>query len=451
MSDEKEEVSTRGAEVEAALDEEEVVPPLSSQKLTNARAELEARCKSAGLTLEERSQTEHPPSLRLGMKCGRDVRWLFFGSDEGIATVLSIPFEKYVFLGDYEAVCSYQEGFVEAAIRAHTQGFMPSSYQFRRLFNNLGRPDSSDMGSVSLIVDPPEAGMPRIEISPASELFTKLLRSPARVRLTLKLTDCRISNHDQALALLNRTANSLFFQIDLLSDVALMLERERRRSMVSTRAAKTPDLRNDLQYPTTEFDDAPLSLYWYGRSAFGMPLLQFLAFYQVIEFYFPTYSKAEAQRKLKAILKDPTFRGDRDADIGKLLSTIYISRSGAFGDERSQLRATLMECADSSTLRSFLEADDNRRAFYSAKGKDALYHKIPLSNPTTDLRNDAADRIYDIRCRIVHTKNDSRDGELDLLLPFSAEAQKLSVDIDLVQYLAQAVLIAGSTPTRRNP
>jgi hypothetical protein len=38
-----------------------------------------------------------------------------------------------------------------------------------------------------------------------------------------------------------------------------------------------------------------------------MPLLQFLAFYQVIEFYFPTYSQAEAHRKLKAILKDPPF------------------------------------------------------------------------------------------------------------------------------------------------
>jgi hypothetical protein len=176
-----------------------------------------------------------------------------------------------------------------------------------------------------------------------------------------------------------------------------------------------------------------------------MPLLQFLAFYQVIEFYFPTYSKAEAQRKLKAILKDPTFRGERDADVGKLLSAIYISRGGAFGDERSQLRATLTECVDPVALREFLESNKDRKQFYLTKGAGQSYHKIPLANPAADLRNEIAERVYDIRCKIVHTKDDSRDGEMKQLLPFSPEAQQLLIDIELIQYIAQQVLIAGST------
>lgn len=65
-----------------------------------------------------------------------------------------------------------------------------------------------------------------------------------------------------------------------------------------------------------------------------------------------------------------------------------------------------------------------------------------------DLRNDVADRIYDIRCKIVHTKNDLREGEPELLLAFSAEAQRLDFDIELVQYVARSVLIAGSSPMR---
>jgi hypothetical protein len=174
-----------------------------------------------------------------------------------------------------------------------------------------------------------------------------------------------------------------------------------------------------------------------------MPLLQFLAFYQVLEFYFPIYSQAEAQRKLRTILKDPTFRGDRDADIGKLLSSIQITRSGAYGDERSQLKATLFECVDSDTLRDFLESDLSRKEFYATKGK-GLFHRLPLANPSADLRGDVAERMYDIRCKIVHTKNDLRDGEVELLLPFSKEAEQLSFDIELAQYLAQRVLIAGS-------
>lgn len=255
------------------------------------------------------------------------------------------------------------------------------------------------------------------------------------------MSRCEISTHDQALALLKKSASSLFFQIDLLSDVAFGLVRERSPSL--RRPRKEPEA-SELQYPRTEFDDAPITLYWYARSATGMPLLQFLAFYQVIEFYFPAYSRAEAQRKLKAILKDPTFRGDRDADIGRLLSAISVSRSGAYGDERSQLRSTILECIDQDLLREFLTCEPDRDEFYSNKAK--TYHKLPIANTSADLRGDVAERIYDIRCRIVHSKNASRDGEIELLLPFTREAEQLSFDIELVQYLAQQVLIAAGTP-----
>ena len=231
----------------------------------------------------------------------------------------------------------------------------------------------------------------------------------------------------------------------MLTEVALGLERARRRLGSGRRGRERSSQATGIQYPKTQFDAAPLSLYWYARSAAGMPLLQFLAFYQVIEFYFPIYSKSEAQRRLKAILKDPTFRGGRDADVARLLSAIQISRSGGFGDERSQLRATLAECCDSDGLRRFIEEDKERRDFFLTKCKSLPYHKIPLSNLSADVRGDVADRIYDIRCKIVHTKSDSRDGDVELLLPFSAEAEQLAYDIELAQYLAQQILIAGSS------
>jgi hypothetical protein len=184
----------------------------------------------------------------------------------------------------------------------------------------------------------------------------------------------------------------------------------------------------------------------------GIPLLQFLAFYQVVEFYFPIYSQAEARRRARAILK-PTFRPDRDADVGRLLSSLHLSRAGTYGDECSQLRATLNECVQPDPLRSFFEAETARKESYCGKSE---YHKIPLSNPNADLRADVAERIYEIRCRIVHMKNDAGEGDDELLLPFSKEAERLlpfskeaerlSFDIELAEYLAQAVLMNGSLP-----
>jgi hypothetical protein len=433
MTDDAPEFEKRS--VESAVPSHEAAP---------AKAEIEARCKTAGLTIEKAI----PPfeGLRVGMRCGRDTRWVYVGSGRNLIDFALIPFERFTFLSGYEAICSYQDGFIEAAFRPTTHGLMPSSFTYRRLFG-VGTPgESLDLAAVNLVIEQADQGVPRIEISLASEIFGRIVRTPLRQRLTLKLTGCNVARHDHALSLLKKMAGSVFFQIDLLSDVPLVLERERRPSFGAGRPRKKVKLQTELQYPKTEFDDAPLSLYWYARSASGMPLLQFLAFYQVIEFYFPIYSQAEAQRKVKAMLKDPAFRGDRDADIGKLLSAIKISRSGGYGDERSQLRAALQECVDPDLLRGFLEAVPDRKEFYTAKAKTQTFHKIPLASSTADLRADVAERIYDIRCKIVHTKNDSGDGEFELLLPFSTEAEQLSFDIELAQYLAQAVLIAGSLP-----
>lgn len=145
-------------------------------------------------------------------------------------------------------------------------------------------------------------------------------------------------------------------------------------------------------------------------------------------------------------MKDPSFRADRDTDIARVLSAVR-SRSGTgFGDERSQLRATLRECIDPDHLRQFLTSSEDRQEFLSAKTKGLTDHKIPIANVNADLRDDVADRIYDIRCRIVHTKGEGRNGEVELLLPFSKEAEQMHHDIELVEYVAQRTLISSSSP-----
>lgn len=431
------------AKIMVDFDEEDVEPIAPPEEALQAKATLRARCKEAGLELKEETREDGNLYLKVGMRCAREQRWLVLGSDESILRMLSVPFENYVFISGHEAICSYNEGTIEATIRP--LGNTPSSFVFRRMFSLEGANATGAMGTVKLEINSPQAGLPKIEISPASDNFAKLVRSISRNRITLKLLGCTISTHDQAAQLLRKVADASFFQIDLLADAPLSLEKERKRLPSGGRTKKAVNLAAEIQYPKTEFDEAPISLYWYGRSASGMPLLQFLAFYQVLEFYYPAYSEAEARRKLKSILKDPVFRGDRDADIGRLLTAIHVNRSGAYGDERSQLRATIMECIEADALRAFLSADPERLEFYSVKSKTNPYHKIPISTATADLRGDVAERIYNIRCKIVHTKTDGRDSDVELLLPFSKEAEQLIFDIELAQYLAQQVLIAASS------
>jgi hypothetical protein len=359
-----------------------------------------------------------------------------------IRQLLSVEFERFRFLGKYLAICSYEAGTIEAAIRSMPPGGL------RRLAQHTSREsidlEDEEEGTTNLAVSH-SSGPVRLLISPPTDAFTCLGGSSYITRHgTFKIEGLRITQHDQAVSLLERLANSFFFQIDLSTDIAVRLFPDRRAQprIMRRRGIMKP---SDLEFPRNEYDEASMALYWYGRGAIGMPLLQYLAFYQSIEFYFPTYSQAEARRRIRGIIKNPAFRMDRDADIGKILSLMQGGGQG-FGNERDQLRATIQECLDPALLREFLTQDDECAKFFSKKIEGLTDKKLPIGNVDADLRNDVADRIYDIRCKIVHTKGGPGDTEVDLLLPFSPQAELLSRDIELIQFVAREVLVAASSP-----
>lgn len=422
-------------------------PEPSSAETQLLRSQLEARCKAASIPYEEVEGFEDDDvACQISLPCAREKRWVHCSEHSDYVQLLAIQFESLVFLAGFDAICSYTTNSIEASVRPVTS-LAPMRMALSRLL-----PLSTSGGNEdweTFCIELASAGDPatKIRLSRSTpELRALMGRPTGPSSLSLKVTRPGIATHDGAIELLRRVADALFFQIDLLTDIPLSLTRDRRGQLRRRPRRRTPAARSGLEFPRNAYETAPVSLYWYARSAVGMPLLQFLAYYQVIEYYYPVYSQAEAHRKLKTILKNPTFRSDRDSDISRVLAAIHVTRSGAYGDERSQLKATLTECVDAETLRTFLTEDAERKAFLSSKTKGLTDHKLPIDTPGTDLRNDVAERLYEIRCKIVHTKVDSRTGELELLLPFSKEAEQLSYDIELAQFLAQQVLIASSTP-----
>ncbi|MGA9188926.1 MAG: hypothetical protein WB014_10320 [Methanosarcina sp.] len=104
---------------------------------------------------------------------------------------------------------------------------------------------------------------------------------------TLKLSDIEVNTHDEAYKLMIKVANSLFFQIDLLTDIPLTLVTESEnlyprkiKALMKTSSAKEE---SKLMALKSEYDAEAMEFYWYAKSADNMPLLQFLAYYQVIE------------------------------------------------------------------------------------------------------------------------------------------------------------------------
>jgi hypothetical protein len=383
------------------VEEEDVEEPNASYAA--ALEEIKQRCAAHKVEYEQTSSDDGTPFATIKLPSGKETRNVLIGSEKKANRVLKVPFEEYSFVPGFEAICSYKKGLIEASIRPLSS--VPPSI-VTRLF---GRDDTDPSATKEIIVGPPHhsANQPILRIgTPSIEIQTLLTGiGPRYPGLSLTINNVSINQGDMVTRILSRYADSIFFQIELIHNNTFILERERRRRVIA-RNIRHHDEPLPVEYPRNAFDAPAISLYWYGRGARGMPLLQFLAFYQVVEFYYPRYSNLEARKRLTSILKDPTFRSDRDEHVDKLISSIVINRSGAIGDERSQLRSVINNCLNADELRNFLQSDPEREAHVSGKNSKAKLHKVPLQNKSLDVRNDVSDRIYDIRCKIVHTKND---------------------------------------------
>ena len=398
---------------------------------------LKSRCEAANIGFDSNEDPEFGVSAQVSLPAGKAVRRVGIMSLSRAEALLSIEFEKFRFLPGYDAIWSPTDNSIEAALQ--TTRLNADSLVRRVSGIAFNAPITDD--SVIRLQPPEHSNKPRMEIGPTGEEFSKLLGFRAG-RISLKLTDVRAKTSEHALRELTSFSNSLFFQLDLIYGYSFILGRERRASIVPLSKKMRRGL--SIEYPTTNFNNDAISLYWYGKSARGMPLLQYLAFYQCIEFYFPRYSQLEARKRVSSLLKRPTFRPNRDDDLDAVISAVQLARSGGFGSERNQLRSVINECISAEEVRDYLQSDKERFEHFSGKAKNK-FHKVPITNKLADLRNDVADRIYDIRCKIVHTKNDESEDDLKMILPFSEDADYLIQDVELVEFVSRSVLSSSSS------
>lgn len=116
-------------------------------------------------------------------------------------------------------------------------------------------------------------------------------------------------------------------------------------------------------------------------------------------------------------------------------------------EERKQLAATLKHCVDATALRDFLNETDDRRRYYQEEFKKISDKKIALSEDAPIVEQ-TAERIYDIRCKVVHTKNLEGGEAGEPILPFTKEEDLLAADVELINFLARRVLVASGTAFR---
>ena len=259
---------TQNSQSEASTSE--VVAPAAppTAEPSPAFVRLKSHCDSHGLksSIENDDGFEY---VSIEFKNGRDSRTILVPMEEDAEALLSHPLGEIVFLGGYSAICSYREGWIEAAVRSHGVGVRTL---FRRTILGAAQGEEAEVEICS-------PGGVTLRLTEKRSLLALL----DTAQLYLRIEGNVLTEHDKVLTLLEDLSNAFFMQIDFRFDYPLTLVRDRQSSRRLSASRGPLDEDRQLVYPRYSYEASPSSLYWYARSATAMPLLQFLAFYQCID------------------------------------------------------------------------------------------------------------------------------------------------------------------------
>ncbi|MBB2951578.1 hypothetical protein [Sphingobacterium sp. JUb56] len=420
------------------------------QKLQNAKIEIEIEEieETSKLDIIKKNGKEATTKHYAKIPCEREFTLLNLKEDIEADFYLKSNFEKYKYIKDYEAIWSTEEKVIECELE-NTRKFLGFTLLSRNLHRIFGENEYNSEDYNRYEFDNSEVGI-KISIGHASIEYALLAcKSGAysnfsfnRRKITIRIENISIPTHEKAQKILEKIGNSLLFKIDMTLNLGLKLAQDRSFKKSFNKNRKSEFL-VDKSFPIYEYDKEPISLYWYAKSAYEMPLLQFLALYQILEFYFPIFSQKAAHQQIKDLIKDPRFNANKDSDITRIISAISLNKNReGFGTELEQLKATISSCVTDDDIREVIQQNDMVDFYKERKSKKISNKTFNLENKSTNLINESAERIYEIRCRVVHTKASEKNYEP--LLPSSPELKDLGNDITIIEMIVKKIMISTS-------
>lgn len=309
--------------------EEEEEPIVSADELEEFVGLIETiqgRCDAAEIRWEEDEGGELGVNYDLFFPEGRGERLVTIWDIEDAETLLSIKFENIRFIEGYHSYCSYNTGVINAGIiplvpiETGVFGIRNRPKKIMELLKLISsNPDGDGIEEIRInIPHPSNPDQKTIIITLPSGLDRLFSKYAHAGRLSMRIRGLNLSTHDEAKRILETIADSVFLQIEAETGVPLSLARSSTLVIGHRDEIKKLTTPPTYAFPSIEYNREPMIYYWYGVSAYQMPLMQFLAFYQAIEYFYPLYSEFEAKRAVQGILKSPNFRVDRNSDIARL-------------------------------------------------------------------------------------------------------------------------------------
>ena len=265
-----------------------------------------------------------------------------------------------------------------------------------------------------------------------------------RPLLTIKIDYGTALNRDVIFAKADALLRSFLYELDVRNGAVLSLDTRPQPTDQVAAFRSVSRTTTKIRYPETPIQYEAAELFHFASQARDdsrtrdNPLLAFLSYYQVLEYFLPAAASKDIVERVRRELRQTSF--DREND-SCLRSLVHAVERHAKLPESEHLRTLVHEYVRSDRLEEFFSLDWGKH--FTKRGPISGVSSIDRNHLSSDLANQVADRIYHIRNRIVHAKDDPRFEGSRVLLPHSHEAHALLPDVELARLLAVEAIIVG--------
>ncbi len=268
-----------------------------------------------------------------------------------------------------------------------------------------------------------------------------LLYSPFTIRV------CNMSEGNVESAIKHSSAliDSCLFTLAYSKDVSFALVNEwpsltkREFSLIENFVGLYPAIQQPL--PTVTYHSDLVRFYLLGTSS-DIPDLQFLSFYQVLEYFFLKVSDEKLYDQLFRRLSDPNFR-PTPFFLDRLIQDVIDHNK--ITDETEMLKNVLYKFIDKEEVIEFINMHETHfgEKWYTTQ-RELFGKNVVVSQHEDHIIGTIANRIKIIRNAIVHSSD--RYERYPRHIPFSESTKIIECEIPLVKFLAEKVIIASAIP-----
>lgn len=256
-----------------------------------------------------------------------------------------------------------------------------------------------------------------------------------------------VSSPESAAARAKDISTTLFFELSAMDRASFRLH-EALRPRDRGRIRPSRLFRDSaVRFPPQIVDHRAASLFVNADDA-GAPLSRYLLYYQTVEYFLPFSDEKESIARIRREIFSPGFDLDNNRSLLDLARTI--GQQASKSEQQSFRDLVRLVLSDDKAVAIFESVSTDYPDHFGKRGGIKHVPFIHPSDTTRTLPTQLADRIYKLRCRIVHSKAAGGAIGIEPLFPTDDEVNLISPDLELVRLVAvEAITNFAAASSRR--